>query len=275
MSKFSFILLDQPDSVGSFEAFAAALRHIKELGFAGVEFNLAGPSGYELDAVSRLAESLNLPIVSFLTGSNYFREGLCLSSPHAEIRQQAAKRLEAYTQVAARFGAVLVIGQMQGFPSDEPDRSVGEARIQESLKPVVEAAERHGATIAFEPVNHLQAGFHPTLADVLGLAERLGSPRFRPMLDTFHMNIEEKSMIEPIERVGSGLAHFHLCESNGSLLGSGHFDIKAIVAAVQKVGYAGYISTKVYRLPWSVGVPATAQYLAGLGLMESPSPIPR
>jgi sugar phosphate isomerase/epimerase len=268
MPKFSFILLDTPDSFAAFEPLAAVLRRLKELGFEGVEFNLAGPVGVDVDAVSRLVESLPLPVVSLLSGANYFREGLCLSSPRAEVRERAVARLQVYTQIAARFGAVLVIGQMQGFPSDEPDKAVGEARIADSLKPVVEAAERNGATIAFEPVNHLQAGFHNTLAEVMALAAHLGSTRFRPMLDTFHMNIEENSLIEPIQRVGHGLAHFHLCESNGRQLGSGHFDIKAIVSALDGIGYKGYISTKVYRLPWPVSAPATAQFLRGLGLMQ-------
>src|ERR1019366_5505734 len=185
-------------------------------------------------------------------------------SPNAEVRRQAVERLQTYTQIAARFGAALVIGQMQGFPSDEPNRAVGEARIEEALKPVIEAAEKHGCTIAFEPVNHLQAGFHPTLDDVMALAARLDSPCFKPMLDTFHMNIEEKSMIEPIYRAGSCLAHFHLCESNGSFLGSGHFDVKRIIAALDQAGYAGYVSVKVYRQPWLVAAPATMRFLTEL-----------
>jgi len=264
MAKFSFIIVERPDSFFSFDAFAEALRSVKELGFTGVEFNLTGPSGYEVDAIARVSQSIDLPVVSFLTGANYFSDGLCLSSPSVDVRRRAVERLQTYTQIAARFGAVLVIGQMQGFPEDEPNRAVGEARIEECLKPVVESAEKFGATIAFEPVNHLQAGFHPTLADVMALALRLGSPRFKPMLDTFHMNIEETSMIEPIYRAGSGLAHFHLCESNGSFLGSGHFDVKRIIAALDQTGYSGYISVKVYRQPWMLVAPTTMRFLTEL-----------
>src|SRR5512140_1510290 len=115
MAKYSFIIVDRPDSFATFDVFADALRLVKELGFAGVEFNLTGPSGYELDAMANVVESIKLPIVSFLTGANYFSDGLCLSSPSAEVRGRAVERLHAYTQIAARFGAVLVIGQMQGF----------------------------------------------------------------------------------------------------------------------------------------------------------------
>jgi sugar phosphate isomerase/epimerase len=266
LNKLGFIIVERPDSFGSFEPFANALRTVKATGFDGVEFNLTGPRGYEVDALARVLESLDLPVVSFLTGANYSSDGLCLSSPQAEVRLEATKRLQAYTEIAARFRAILVIGQMQGLATDEPDRAVGEARIEECLKRIVEAAERTGATIAFEPVNHLQAGFHSSLADVLALAARLGSPRFKPMLDTFHMNIEEKSLIEPIQRVGKNLAHFHLCESNGSFLGSGHFDFNPILATLEQVGYAGYVSVKVYRQPWRVAAKATMEFLGQLGV---------
>ncbi len=78
-----------------------------------------------MDAIDRLTESINLPVVSFLTGSNYFNDGLCLSSPNNEVRWRAVERLRTYTEIAARFGSELVIGQMQGFPIDEPNRVRG------------------------------------------------------------------------------------------------------------------------------------------------------
>ena len=139
------------------------------------------------------------------------------------------RRLQECAAVASQFGALLVVGQMQGFLSDEPDQSKGEARIESCLKRVVEAAEQYGTTIAFEPVNHLQAGFHNTLEAVMALARRIDSPRFKPMLDSFHMNIEEVSLTEPIYQAGRDLAHFHLCESNGGFLGSGHLNLAADV----------------------------------------------
>jgi len=112
MVKVSFVIAEQPDLFGSFESFSAALRRIKELGYEGVEFSFTEPTGFELNELTRFAESIRLRIVSFLTGANYFRHGLCLSSPRIEVREQAVEQLRKYTQMAAQFGAVLVIGQM-------------------------------------------------------------------------------------------------------------------------------------------------------------------
>lgn len=261
MRKFSYIIVERPDSFGSFENFEAALRRIKDFGYQGVEFNLTRPACLWIEALSRFVQSIDLPIASFLTGVNYFDEGLCLSSPRAEVRLRAVERLQEYTRAAARIGAVLVVGQMQGLLSDEPDRAVGEARIEECMKRVVETAEQCEATIAFEPVNHLQAGFNNSLRDVMALAARIGSARFKPMLDAFHMNIEEESLTEPIHRAGRDLAHFHLSESNGSFLGSGHLDFKAILGALDDIGYSRYVSLKIYRQPWAAGAEASMRFI--------------
>ena len=261
MSKLSYIVVEQPASFGSFDNFAAALGRIKELGYQGVELNMVRPAGFDIDELAELAKSLELPVVSFMTGANYFGEGLCLSSPDTQNRRRAVERLQAYTAVAGRLGAILVIGQMQGFSSDEPDRELAEARIEECLHGVMEAAERNGVAVVLEPVNHLQAGFNNTLSQVTALVERIGSPNLKPMLDTFHINIEEKSMTEPIERIGANVGHFHLCETNGGAPGSGHLDFKAVFAALDAVGYAGWVSVKNYRQPWNVAAETAMQHL--------------
>lgn len=264
MPLISYILVDRLDSFRLLEDLQSVLRHIKSLGYEGVELNLTPNAAFEMEALAAFAESIQLPVVSFLTGANYFAEGLCLSAPDAGVRDRAVRRLQELVVVASRFGALLVIGQMQGFLSDEPDQAKGEARIESCLKPVVATAEQYGTTIAFEPVNHLQAGFHNTLEAVMALAQRIDSPRFKPMLDSFHMNIEEGALTEPIYRAGRDLAHFHLCESNGSFLGSGHLNFAAVFAALTEIEYGGFVSVKVYRHPWKAGAESSIQYLQNL-----------
>ena len=262
MFRISYILVEEPASFPSFDDFAKALHHIKELGYQGVELNMVRPAGFDTDGLTRLSDSLELPVASFMTGANYFGEGLCLSSPDAQLRQRAVDRLKEYTAQAGRLRAILVIGQMQGFQSDEPDSELAEARIEECLRGVVEAAEQNGTTVVFEPVNHLQTGFNNSLSKVTALVERIGSAHLKPMLDTFHMNIEEKSMSEPIQRVGANLGHFHLCETNGGAPGSGHLDFNAVFAALDAIDYSGWVSVKNYRQPWHVAAEGAMQYLS-------------
>jgi sugar phosphate isomerase/epimerase len=76
-------------------------------------------------------------------------------------------------------------------------------------------------------------------------------------------------MTEPILRAGNNLAHFHLCESNGSFLGSGHLDFGPILAALDSIDYRGYVSVKVYREAWETAARATSDYLHSKGLLKS------
>ena len=265
MAKLSYILVDPLAPLGDFDALETVFRFLKDLGYRGVEFNLTALELARVDELVRLVERIDLPVVSLLTGANYFGEGLCLSSPQDDIRRKSVHRLLECTATAARFDAVLVVGQMQGFRSDESDVELAESRIEDGLRQVAEAAERHGSTIVVEPVNHLQCGFHNSLAAVMRLTEGIGSRKLKPMLDSFHMNIEEQSMQEPIQRVGKDLGHFHLCESTGGLLGSGHLDFHAILGALDAVDYSGYVSVKVYREPWELAARSSMEYLQPFG----------
>ncbi len=269
--RLSFLVLETPDRFGSFDALSEALRRIKGLGYEGVELQLTRPAGFAAGALAEFVESIHLPVVSFLSGDNYVREGLCMSSADNEVRQRAVERLKECSKTAARFGSVLIVGMMLGDLNDEPRRALGEARIEECLKRVVEAAEEHGTTIALEPLNRPEGGFFNTLHDVLDLTARFGSARLKPMLDTFHMfrNIEEKTMVEPIRRVGQDLAHVHLCETNGGPLGRGELDFKAIFEALRSIHYSGYVSVKVHEQSWAVAAETSMHFLTGLGASDA------
>src|SRR5262245_42075544 len=83
MQSFSYILVERLDSSTSFADLQSVLHHIKALGYNGVELNLTPNVAFAMESLADFAESIQLPVVSFLTGANYFREGLCLSSPDA------------------------------------------------------------------------------------------------------------------------------------------------------------------------------------------------
>jgi sugar phosphate isomerase/epimerase len=257
MFKVSFIT-EPPESFGPFAQFERVLATLCAMGYQGVEFSLTTPYGFDAARLSRACLDTGLRVSGLLTGWSYFNEGLALCAPDAAVRRQAVARLTGHLDLAAQLGALLVIGQMQGFRTDEPDPEAANERIAECLSAVALAAREHGVTVVLEPVNHLQAGFNNTVAEVMGMVQRVASAALRPMVDTLHMNIEERSLTEPILQVGHDLAHAHLCESNGGVFGTGHIDFAAVLAALATVRYDGFVTVKVYRgAPWQVGA-ATA-----------------
>jgi D-psicose/D-tagatose/L-ribulose 3-epimerase len=59
------------------------------------------------------------------------------------------------------------------------------------------------------------------------------------MLDTFHMNIEEKSLGSAIRKAGKRMVHLHSCENDRGAPGSGNVTWGEVRAAVKDIGYDG------------------------------------
>jgi len=242
--KLSFLFYEP---IANLDELDRRMGHIAGLGYQGIELSASHPLPYPIDDVLALTRKHRLPVVSLLSGWSYANEGLCLSSPRSEIRQRAVDRLIEYIGQTAQLGAVLVVGLMQGLRSDEPDETEANRRIADCLRPVADAAARQGTTVVLEPVNHLQVGFNHTAAEAAVMVERVGSAGLSYMLDTIHLNIEERSILDSIRAHGPRIRHFHLCETNGAPFGTGNLDFPAVLRALDEVGYSHFASAKVYR----------------------------
>jgi len=111
--------------------------------------------------------------------------------------------------------------------------------VVKNLKVLAKYAEKRGRLICIEPLNRFETDFLNTCDQALQLISDVGSPALRVHLDTFHMNIEEKSSAKAILKAGKLLGHFHACGSGRGTPGSDHIDWKPIVAALKKVKYQG------------------------------------
>jgi D-psicose/D-tagatose/L-ribulose 3-epimerase len=244
--RFSYIFMDRLATLADPSELASILSFLRETGYDGIELNLTKPLGVDADLLERLLDQTGLVVPSFLTGEAY-NDGLCLSAADPVRRQGAIDRLIGYLPTARRFGAIMVVGLLQGLRRDEPDAQRAHVHIVDGLRHVAQAAEQASVEIVIEPVNHLQVGFHNSVAEVLQLIDEIGSPAIRPMVDTVHMNIEEASLTEPIRACGARLRHVHLCENHGGQLGTGHIDFAGVLQTLRAIDYNGFASVKVYR----------------------------
>jgi sugar phosphate isomerase/epimerase len=246
MTYFSFLILQPLPELGDQDEIRRTLDFMKRCGYDGVELNLTPATLDYMAPLERWLADSGLALPSCCTGEAY-GEGLCLSSPNPAVRRSAVQRLIEYLDAARPFQAILVVGLMQGTLKDEPNSEVANRRIVECLQEVGAAAQARGTEFVIEPVNHLQVGFNNTVAEVRQLIREIGSPAIKPMVDTVHLNIEEKSLTQPIYDCGAELRHVHLCESNGGLFGTGHMAFGPILQALDDIGYNHFGSVKVYR----------------------------
>lgn len=243
------------------------MQRIAGLGYHGIELVATHPLGYGVDDLVALTRKHELPVVSLLSGWSYGAEGLCLSSADAGVRERAVERLGTYIGHAAQLGAVVVVGLMQGLRSDEPDEAKANDRIADCLKKAARVAQDHGVTLVIEPVNHQQVGFNNSAGEVADMVRRVGSPALSYMLDTIHMNIEERSVLDTIRVHGPRVRHFHLCETNGAPYGTGNLDFPRVLATLEETRYAHYVSVKIYRkATWEEAARSARDFLAGLGV---------
>jgi 5-keto-L-gluconate epimerase len=244
--KFSYVLPD-PASYRDWDTFEADLACMKKAGYDAVELQIADPSLFDEERVRRSLQRACYTMCAFQTGSTYASRGNCLSTANEAVRRRTIELLKSFVDLASRWNAVIVFGSLQGRLSDEQDRPTGAARIRAAMQEVGEYATQKRATLAFEPVNHGEVGFHNTMAEVAGLVRALDLTGVRMMIDTFHMNIEERDMLAPLPAIQDILAHVHLSETNRDALGQGHWPTAAFVDALARIGYQHYCSVGVYN----------------------------
>lgn len=128
-------------------------------------------------------------------------------------------------------------------------RTIAQGRknnMQELAVPILSElagfAAEHNVKLLLEPLNRYSTPYCSTAKDALVIAERVHSDYFGVMLDTFHMNIEEDSFEDSIARSGKLLGHMHFADNNRKMPGYGHIDFKAIIAALQRAEYGGYVT---------------------------------
>jgi D-psicose/D-tagatose/L-ribulose 3-epimerase len=127
------------------------------------------------------------------------------------------------------------VGRADAAPSAEHKRQW--RTVVKHLKTLSACAGDKGKKICLEPLNRFETDFINTVDQALNLVADVGSPHLLLHLDTFHMNIEEKSQTAAIRKAGKSLGHFHACGSDRGTPGNDHIDWTGIAAALKDIGY--------------------------------------
>ena len=220
-----------------------------EAGFRAVELSLRTPDEVNSEELTDLLDTYELSLSAIATGRSYIEDSLSLSSPNAEVRNQAIQRVEGLIQLAAPFKAAVIIGgirgRLDGTTSEQPQlRKSAILAIRECAR----YANELGVILLIEPINRYETNLLNTVAETLEFIQAVGALNIGITADTFHMNIEESSIADSLIQAGDRLWHVHLVDSNRRAVGMGHIEFGSIIAALRRVDYQGYLSAEV--LPW-------------------------
>jgi sugar phosphate isomerase/epimerase len=232
---------------GSFEEKAARAA---SLGAHGLELMAAEPAALDASAMRRSLRSHGLEAVAIGTGAVVMAHGLTLLHRQPEVAAQAEARLGELVSLAAAIGAPLVtIGSFRGRQVQAG--ADGRGLLADILRRAASTAESMGIRLALEPLNRYEADLVNNAEQGLAFLEEVDHPALGLLLDTYHMNIEERSWTEPFRRLMAAgkLWHVHLGDNNRLAPGRGLIDFAAIVATLGGIGYEGYLSAEHLALP--------------------------
>lgn len=117
---------------------------------------------------------------------------------------------------------------------------------------VAELAEKHDLTYALEHLNTKvdHPGFpFARVEDALNLLIEVGSPRIKLLLDVYHAQIEEGSLIETIRKCRGQLGHVHIADVPGRHEpGTGEINYPRIAEVFKEIAYDGVIGLEAFPL---------------------------
>jgi len=223
------------------------LRHVAALGFDAVELPLENAG--DISPGTTRAVLAETGLTPYVVGAMAPGRDLVSTSPETVTSTQ--DYLRACVDLAEAIGAPSVCGPFYAR-TGRTWRLEGDARAaayeewRTNLAPVVAHAAERGVRIGIEPLNRYETSLVNTVDQALDALGPLLGPGLGLALDTYHLNIEERSSAEAVRRAGEHLAHVQVCGSDRGAPGGDQTDWPALLAALDEVGYAGPLNLESF-----------------------------
>ncbi|WP_372724407.1 sugar phosphate isomerase/epimerase family protein [Novipirellula sp.] len=231
-----------------------AVKFAKEAGYTGWEvapFMLADDlrsfGKGQRDAYRETVTSAGLEIVGlhWLLAKT---EGFHLTTLDAETRKRTAAYLRELVQLCSDLGGrLMVLGSPQQRNLTE-GQTMPQAmeNAAEVISGCVDLLKELDVKIALEPLGPQEGNFLNTAAEARELQAMIGSPQVGLHLDVKAMSTEPDPIAKVIQDNADWMIHFHANDPNLLGPGMGEIDFRPLFAALDKVGYDGWVSVEVF-----------------------------
>jgi D-psicose/D-tagatose/L-ribulose 3-epimerase len=171
-----------------------------------------------------------------------------ISSTDSEVRERGVKRhltalALARDMGANRMGGVLysAFGKASRAPTEDNLKAAAEG-----LHRVAEEAQKNRMVLTLEVVNRYESNLVNTAADAVRLLKMIGVDNVKIHLDTFHMNIEEDSMMGALETALPYLGYFEIDQNHRGLLSRGTIDFSSPLQRLKAAGYDQLVGVEAF-----------------------------
>jgi sugar phosphate isomerase/epimerase len=235
--------------------FAETCRALRAAGYSGIEiapFTLAADP-LEVTAAQRrecrqamASEGLAFVGLHWLMVSS---KPLHLTAPDAALRERSWQYIRNLVDLCAELGphGVMVLGSPKqraatgGMTVPEATR-----HLTEGLAKVAPVAAACGVTVLLEALPANQCDVVQTLAEAVAIVRQIASPGLRTMFDVHNAIDETEPHDALVERYFEFIRHVHVNELDGRHCGAGDYDFRPLLAALQRLDYAGWVSLEAF-----------------------------
>jgi D-psicose/D-tagatose/L-ribulose 3-epimerase len=221
------------------------LRRVAGMGFDAVELPLEDPGDLSVAVVADLLAETGLTpyVVGAMAPGRDLVDASCVATTQDYLR--------ACVDLAAGIGATSVCGPFYAatgrvWRMDAGERERAYADLRTHLAPVVEHAIARGVSLGIEPLNRYETSLVNTVDQALTALGPLLGDGLGLALDTYHLNIEERSSADAVRAAGRHLVHVQVCGSDRGAPGGDQTDWPALLAALDEVGYGGPLNIESF-----------------------------
>ena len=221
------------------------IDRIQGLGLDFIEIPLMCLETLDAKAVSARLRAIGLDACT----STVLLGGTDITSDDADVRKKGVEYLKACVRATAELGATNfsgVIYSQHVKPATRRPTEQAWTYSADALREVARYARTLNVQIGLEPVNRYETYLVNTCEQARKLKALIGEENVKIHLDTYHMNIEEKDFYAATKLAGADLIHYHLCENDRGIPGTGQVDWDGIFRALGELQYDGYAALESF-----------------------------
>lgn len=224
---------------------AELANRAKRFGFALLELPIENPGDWDpgLAAEVLAANDMSARVVGAMGPGRDLLED--------SARADTQDYLRHCVDVAGRLGSPTVAGPFYSrtgrvWRMDSEERRTSIEVLRQALRPVADYAAERGVALAIEPLNRYETSVINTVEQAIDALEPLLGRGVGLALDSYHLNIEERSPAAAIRAAGEHLVAVQVCGSDRGPVGVDHTDWEAFFDALDDADYAGALTLESF-----------------------------
>jgi D-psicose/D-tagatose/L-ribulose 3-epimerase len=213
---------------------------VKGMGFDILELSVENPDLIDVARVKTALEENRL--LTIVCGAFGPERNLCSTDP--KIVENAKKYIRWLIDAAAELGSPVVCGPMysavgKDHLENDSDRKAEWERAVAGVCEMAQYAQPKGVKLALEMLNRFETDMLNVVSQGIGFIKQTGMDNVGFHLDTFHMHLEEKNSGDAIRLANKKLFHFHACENDRGIPGTGQVNWDEVAEALGDIKYDG------------------------------------